>query len=199
MGGYNAPWPRTILDDVVRQSESPGPGCVEYAQALLRALDDRRNPLPARLFSTCLLGNHFDCHTLVEMYLPSQGEWALLDPTFGITVRRRLDGRWATAADVALAVSDHCWTAIEPIGLTSAGLKQVSSYYIDYPLLVVSPFGEKEPTTDGEPFVEPQRRDGRRAQHERRQNALHGPSRQAMPSERRQPLHDDLGHEGQPD
>ena len=71
MGGYNSPWPRTILDDIVRQFGASGPGCVEYAHALLRALADQRNPLRARLLNTCLLGNYFDCHSAGRT-LPAQ-------------------------------------------------------------------------------------------------------------------------------
>ena len=73
MAGYDAAWPRTILERVVRGLKADGPGCVEFAHALLQALADQRNPLPARSLATCLLGNSSDCHTLVELYLPSRG------------------------------------------------------------------------------------------------------------------------------
>ncbi len=153
MAGDDVPWPRTILEQVARRFRVSRPSCVEYAYALLQALSEQDNPLPSRPFNSCLLGNLYDCHTLVELYRPSRGTWMLLDPTFAVAVRRRRDGDWATAADVTDAVRREDWHAVSFIPLTADSIPLLKSYYIDYPLLFVSPFGEQPPTPEGGPSI----------------------------------------------
>jgi hypothetical protein len=153
MAGYDAAWPRTILDKVVRDAKTPGPGCEQFADALLRALADQNNPLPVRRLGSCLLANTYDCHTLVEVYLPSRRSWMILDPTFGVAARRRSNGQWASAADISSAVRRGDWDAISYVPLAGDSLDALRSYYIDYPLLFVSPFGEEGPTTKLGPSI----------------------------------------------
>jgi hypothetical protein len=137
---------------VVGQHHVSGPGCVELATTLVRALAQQRNELPARLLNTCLLGNRYDCHTLVELQLPRSGRWMLLDPTFAVTARRS-DGGWATAADISQAVRGEDWTDIRFVPLSEDSLAWLRGYYIDYPLLFVSPFGQAPPHPDGGPPI----------------------------------------------
>ncbi len=152
MSGYSGAWPRTLLDEVVRQQGVGGPGCSELAFTLVRALTEQGNRLPARLLNTCLLGNYYDCHTLVELYRPSADSWMLLDPTFAVAARRS-DGEWATAADVSKAVRREDWSSIRFVPLDEHGMARLRSYYIDYPLLFVSPFGQEAPRPDEGPPI----------------------------------------------
>jgi hypothetical protein len=152
MAGPRGAWPRTPLAEVVGQQRVAGPGCVELALTLLRTLAQQRTGLAARLFNTCLLGNYYDCHTLVELELPSRGRWMLLDPTFAVTARRR-GGDWATAREISSAVRREDWTSIRFVPLAEASLAWLHAYYIDYPLLFVSPFGQERPHPNGGPSI----------------------------------------------
>jgi hypothetical protein len=152
MFGARGAWPNTLLDAVVKEQRVAGAGCVELARALLCALAQQRNGLQARLLNTCLLGNYYDCHTLVELHLPRSDRWMLLDPTFAVTARRD-DGGWATAADISQAVRQEHWTGISFVPLSAESLGWLHGYYIDYPLLFVSPFGEDRPHADGGPPI----------------------------------------------
>jgi hypothetical protein len=153
MAGYDAAWPRTILDQAVRDAGAAGPGCSDYAVALVRSLKDQNNPLPARATHSCLLANSFDCHSLVELLLPSRGTWMILDPTFGIAVRRRSDGGWASASDLSKAARDGDWKAVSYVALANGSLALLRSYYIDYPLLFVSPLRSEHPTEGPGPSI----------------------------------------------
>jgi hypothetical protein len=152
MAGPRGAWPRTLLDQIVKQHEVAGPGCVELAVALVQALAQQRNGLRARLLNTCLLGNRYDCHTLVELNLAGSQRWMLLDPTFAVTARRS-DGEWATAHEVSDAVRHQNWTAVRFVPLEAASYTWLRAYYIDYPLLFVSPFGQEQPYTEGGPPI----------------------------------------------
>ncbi len=152
MAGPLGAWPRTPLAEVVGQQGVTGPGCVELALTLVRVLEQQRTGLAARPFNTCLLGNSYDCHTLVELELPSSGRWMLLDPTFAVTARRR-GGEWATAREISNAVRREDWTSIRFVPLAEASLAWLRAYYIDYPLLYVSPFGEERPHPNGGPSI----------------------------------------------
>jgi hypothetical protein len=145
-------WPRTLLDQEVRRQGVSGPSCVQMAATLLRALTSQGNRLPSRYLNTCLLGNRYDCHTLVEMLLPSSGSWMLLDPTFAVTARRD-DGEWATAGDLSDAVRRKSWAHITFVPLNAEAFSRLRSYYIDYPLLFVSVFGEEWPEVVDGPSI----------------------------------------------
>jgi hypothetical protein len=152
MAGFTGAWPRTLLEEVVRSQGVSGPGCVEFALTLLRALAEQGNRLPSRILNTCLLGNLYDCHTLVEFYRPSSGAWMVLDPTFAVAARRG-DGEWATATDISDAARREHWTGITFVSLDEAGISRLRSYYIDYPLLFVSPFGQAAPRAEDGPAI----------------------------------------------
>jgi hypothetical protein len=150
MAGVSDAWPRTMLDDVVRQAGLARPTCVEFAITLLGTLAEQGNRLPSRVLNTCLLAP--DCHTLVEMYRPSSRSWMILDPTFAVTARRG-DGEWATVTDLSDAVRREHWTDITVVPLDESSISRLKSYYIDYPLLFVSPFGEATPRPDDGPAI----------------------------------------------
>jgi hypothetical protein len=152
MAGEDGAWPRTLLSEVVRQKGTRGPGCEEFALALLRALAEQDNRLPSRHFGTCLLGNRYDCHTLVELYRPSAGTWMVLDPTFAVAARRA-DGEWVTAADLKDAVRRENWSGIRFVSLDGESRSRLRSSYIDYPLYFVSPLREGRPETQNAPSI----------------------------------------------
>ena len=152
MAGLTNAWPRTLLEEVVRLQGVSGPGCVEFAITLLRALAEQGNRLPSRALNTCLLGNVYDCHTLVELYRPRSSAWMVLDPTFAVAARRG-DGEWATAADISDAARREDWKGISFVPLDEDGISRLRSYYIDYPLLFVSPFGQAAPRADDGPAI----------------------------------------------
>ena len=150
MAGLRGAWPRTMLDDVVRQAGAAIPTCGEFALTLLGALAEQGNRLPSRILSTCLHAP--DCHTLVELYRPSSRAWMVLDPTFAVAARRG-NGEWATATDISDAVRREHWTGISYVPLDEASISRLRSYYIDYPLLFVSPFGQPTPRPDDGPTI----------------------------------------------
>ena len=150
-GPTDHPWPRSLLGRIVRKRGHGG--CVEYADALLQALSQQGLRLRARPLNVCLLGNLYDCHTLVEMLRPGRHEWMLLDPTFAVTARRRSDGEWATAADLVVATREEDWSDVSFVPLSEQSLPLLNSYYIDYPLLFVSAFGHAPPSLDDGPPI----------------------------------------------
>jgi hypothetical protein len=152
-GPANTPWPRNLLARFALEDRVSTASCNEYAQALSEALSEQGNRPPTRILNVCLLGNLYDCHTLVEMLRPSRQQWMLLDPTFGVTVRRRRDGEWATAADLSAAARLEDWRGLSIVALTDESLSLLHSYYIDYPLLFVSSFGQEVPSPDGGPSI----------------------------------------------
>jgi hypothetical protein len=76
----------------------------------------------------------------------------ILDPTFAVAARRG-DGAWATATDLSQAVRRKNWTGITFVPLDADGIPRLRSYYIDYPLLFVSPFGQGVPRADDGPSI----------------------------------------------
>src|SRR5262249_8667915 len=99
----NIPFGNTVLADIRRSEEEASVNCVSYSLALLAVLRETGSALPARSLGVCLNPNRFDCHTLVELFDPDANRWLLIDPTFGLAVRRASDGDHATSADLSTA------------------------------------------------------------------------------------------------
>jgi hypothetical protein len=76
----------------------------------------------------------------------------VLDPTFAVAARRD-DGEWATATDLSDAARREHWRGITFVPLDEAGISRLRAYYIDYPLLFVSPFGQAAPRADDGPPI----------------------------------------------
>jgi hypothetical protein len=131
----NLPVPTGLLADQVRQNGKDFANCVDYGEALVRALKEIDLQLNARIGAACLVPNAYDCHTYTEIEDESTREWFVLDPTFGIAARRASDLAYATAADISAATREAQWDAIEYAALTPAGFAYAETYYIDYPLM----------------------------------------------------------------
>jgi hypothetical protein len=76
----------------------------------------------------------------------------ILDPTFALAARRA-DGQWATAADLSEADRHYSWTSIRFVPLDDHTVSRLRSFYIDYPLYFVSPFGQDPPHPDAGPSI----------------------------------------------
>jgi hypothetical protein len=131
----NLPYPNTTLLDAMRNQNLPTANCTTYTQAMLQLLDAANAGLDARALNVCLNPNHYDCHTLVEAYIPSLDRWGILDPTFGFAAQRASDGSWASSVDLFEATRDGDYGRINYILLTPTGRGFANNYYLDYPLL----------------------------------------------------------------
>ena len=123
----------TRLEFFTEQQQRTTPLCNDYASSLLTMISEF-NIGQSRTLNVCLLNNGYDGHTLVEFFNPKQLEWVILDPTFGLTARRRRDGGWATAQDLQEAVRAKNWSSIEYLSADSL----TRAYYLDYPLLYLN-------------------------------------------------------------
>lgn len=126
------------LRDVIRREGKVVANCASYTAALIAAMNDANTGLEARSTTACLNPNTFDCHTLVEVLDPARGIWVVLDPTFGLIIKRTSDGSLATIHDLSMAVRGSRWGDITYEFLTSLGGFYVRNYYLDYPLLFVN-------------------------------------------------------------
>jgi hypothetical protein len=149
MAGAEGAWPRSLLDQVVHQHGSRTPSCEEFAFTLRHVLAEQRNGLSSHLAGTCLLVNNYDCHSLVELYRPSEHKWMILDPTFAVSARHA-SGQWASMEEVSAAVRRKEWAAIRFVPLDEDSIHRLRSYYIDYPLYFVSPLRPDMPRAESE-------------------------------------------------
>jgi hypothetical protein len=134
-GSGNLPHPTGLLAEAVREKAKDFANCVDFSEALVRAIGELGLQLSARTGAACLVPNAYDCHTYTEIEHEETQEWFVLDPTFGLSVRRASDLAYATAADISTATREGRWDAIEYAALTPAGFAYAEAYYIDYPLM----------------------------------------------------------------
>jgi hypothetical protein len=125
----------SLLYPLVRDRSKDLANCVDYAQALLQAIAQSAIGLDARELNVCLNPNDYDCHTLVEVRQPGLDEWALFDPTFGITVLRADTQEQATAEDMFVALHAGAFGDVDYVPLDSRANDILQNYYLDYPLL----------------------------------------------------------------
>jgi hypothetical protein len=111
--------------------------CSDFSTVLLQILADMNIGLPFRNYEIAFDTNRVEGHTLVQLQDPATSEWMLLDPTFDLTVRR-LNGTFATVADVSQATLASNWTGVTYEVLGTAGSRYAASYYLDYPLLFLN-------------------------------------------------------------
>ena len=134
-GFGNLPASSSLLAGVVTEAGKDFANCVDYAQALVRAIEELGLDIRARLGAACLVPNAYDCHTYVEVENEPADEWFILDPTFGMAARRASDQGRATPMDISLATRAERWDDIEYVAVTPAGFAYAEDYYIDYPLM----------------------------------------------------------------
>lgn len=132
----NVVLPGTLLADVTYPSTQAV--CSDFAVTLDLVLEDMNVTLAFRTLNIAFNPNHYDAHTLVEMYDPDQGSWMLLDPTFDLTATRSSDGLWASAEDINNATLNFAWSNITYVFLGAQGNYFAKAYYIDYPLLYLN-------------------------------------------------------------
>jgi hypothetical protein len=93
--------------------------------------------------------NTYDCHTLVEVY--TDGDWRLVDPTFGLIPHNAGDSSIATGSDVRAATRAQTWGDITYEFVTPRGSGYVTTDYIDWPLYFVNLYvGGQEDVIDGD-------------------------------------------------
>jgi hypothetical protein len=131
----NTPLPNSLLLDSARIQLRDSAFCTTYAMTEVELARQINLGLEARILNVCLNTNSYDCHTLIEVLNPLTQRWQVLDPTFGIAVRRQDDGEWATALELFAAVREGDFAALDYVGLTDQDLGFADSYYLDYPLL----------------------------------------------------------------
>jgi hypothetical protein len=132
----NIPHQGTLLLQVTRNhARETSAACPQYAKALEELIWQSNLGLDVRILNVCLNPNDYDCHTLVEVLDPATDRWLILDPTFGLAIRRVADSQWATALDMYAATRDEDYAAMEYVMLTDSGELFARSYYLDYPLL----------------------------------------------------------------
>lgn len=133
----NAPAPNSALSRAVADLNKDFANCVDYSNALRQYIKESGLSLVVRNGSVCLVPNSYDCHTFVEVQNEVNGDWNVLDPTFGLTMTRATDGLSATSQDISNATRQQRWSDIDYLPLTQNGFAYADAYYIDYPLLYV--------------------------------------------------------------
>jgi FG-GAP-like repeat len=154
----NQPHGWTPLFDYTTGAGYWGASCPDYAVVLTQLLAQARVTLSNRMFNVAFNLNLYDMHTLVEMLDTRTNQWLLLDPTFGLTVRRTSDSAFATSRDVSQAARLKRWSDLEFVPLGPDGLSHADNYYIDYPLLFLNVFGGSGVTSQTVsvlPYLEP--------------------------------------------
>lgn len=128
----NIPYGNTFLTDVRRSEAQLGSDCASYSLGLQAVIYEMGIVAPTRRLGVCLNTNRFDCHTLVELFDDVSARWILIDPTFGLALRRAADGSFATSADVSDAARAMDWPALEYEFVTPLGAGYATGYYLDY-------------------------------------------------------------------
>jgi hypothetical protein len=131
----------------------------DYAGTLLQTLAEMNVQLSAQRLDVAFDANGYDGHSLVELFDPTTIRWILLDPTFGLTMRR-VDGTFATAEDVSQATLAGNWSAITYDFISDGDDAYVRSYYLDYPLLFANVYHQGQVPVLGQgvpvlPFLQP--------------------------------------------
>ena len=114
--------------------------CSEYATALHLILVDMNVRAPTRTRDVFFdRSNGRDGHTLMEMALGEGKDWMLLDPTFGLSVKRTSDGRWATTEDMSNVARSGKVEEVSYHFTSTFGDTLLRNYYIEYQKLFLDP------------------------------------------------------------
>jgi hypothetical protein len=134
----NLPFGWTRLWNVVHARGFMFAYCSEYATALHFILQDMNLRAPTRTRDVYF--DSRDGHTVMEMLQGEGKDWMLLDPTFGLSVKRSSDGHWATTEDMSNVARSGKAEAISYQFTSSFGDAILRSYYFaDYPKLYLNP------------------------------------------------------------
>jgi hypothetical protein len=138
------PYPWTPLYSQVHNHGDAQAICSDFAPTLVSLLKEARvaQRLPASQqpdgLDIGLMDNGVDVHTLVKLYNTDIGDWMMLDPMFGLTMRRASDGRFATPQEASSATASQSWNSIQYDFLSPFGDYFARNYYIDYPQLFLN-------------------------------------------------------------
>lgn len=122
----------TLLYELIK-GERKNALCNDYALTLKRMILDMKLGY-ARTLNISFNPNGWDMHTLVEYFNEKQGEMIILDPTFSMIVKRKSDGKYATAEDIQRSTLIRDWSKLEFVQLED----REYDYYLDYPLLFLN-------------------------------------------------------------
>lgn len=147
----NRPISWTVLGRLAARRGLMEVACTDYSIALQRVLQEMNLGLESRLLNVCVNSVLFDCHTLVELSPGTGGPWILLDPTFGLTLKRA-DGEWASAEEVSRAVRARRWEDIRYEFLWGGGNLLARGHYLDYPLYYLNLYRAGTPVVNGGGF-----------------------------------------------
>jgi hypothetical protein len=114
------------------------PTAADYTNVLLTALTQLNTGAASRSLEIAFTPGTTETHQLVEFQRPDTSAWMLLDPMFGLTINRTIDGASATAAEVNAATVALAWADVTYDFLAPAGNAYVTSHYIDYPLFYLN-------------------------------------------------------------
>lgn len=134
------PYPWTLLaQDTIPSHRFPDtPRCSDYAATLVDLLGRMglgfSGHSPYVQYAAFRLGTR-DTHTLVTVWNDAQQVWMILDPMFGWTLKRTLDGGYATQQDMNASVIAKQWYSITYVPLCDDSLHFATTMSIDYPLL----------------------------------------------------------------
>lgn len=131
--------PGTPLHRAVLERGRTLANCVDYATALTAMIQDA-NLGEARHVNIAFNSNGFEGHALVELYHPELLRWILFDPTMNLTMKRSVDGQFASVQDVSQATRTFDWSAITYVFLGKEGDQFARNYYVDYPLLFLNTY-----------------------------------------------------------
>jgi hypothetical protein len=138
MAGPDGMFIGTELTDTLISEQLYAANCRDYSLELLTVLNEVNVGLDARSLGIAFNPNLYDTHTLIQVLNPDTGQWVLVDPTFGLTVKLSADGGWATAEDVSSAAQSMDWGTVTFEFLGDYGDQFARSYYLDYPLLYLN-------------------------------------------------------------
>lgn len=131
----NAVLPDSFLETTMRGRTAD---CTHYASALSLLLRQANLSLPSRVRNTCLIPNRFDCHTTVEVQVPS-GAWQVVDPTFAAIPVDAQSGAALSVAELSDAIRSGRPDRVAYTALDARANDRLQTYYLDYTLLFAQP------------------------------------------------------------
>lgn len=136
--GQPYPWTLLAQDTIPAHRFPDTPRCSDYAATLVDLLGQMglsfSGHSPYVQYLAFRLGTR-DTHTLVTAWNDAQQVWMILDPMFGWSLKRTLDGGYATQQDMNASVIAKQWSAITYVPLCDDSLHFAQTMALDYPLL----------------------------------------------------------------
>ena len=132
--GASYPWSLLYLDST--DAHKSHPYCSDMAVTavdLCNRLGLTFGGHPPRVLQLAFRLGTVDTHTIATVYDQASQNWILLDPLFGMTLKRA-DGTWATKEDQNAATVGKNWGAITYVALCDDLFAFAHAYTLDYPL-----------------------------------------------------------------